>query len=282
MGQAVNNTIPALEALENCPMGVLILSPERKVVWANQAFINTHDTSMEALNGQSEMEVMAVNFSQDPKQPSLLQSQSGKEQRTFAMINHFTSDGFQCRYFADVSETVSLNKICNALKQQLKESLQRDDLTNLLNKRSLLQALSPEVSRSRRYNNPLSLLIIKVQEIKPLLDGVTVVTDQVISSVGHYLRDQMRWVDLIGRTDDDEFSLILPETQKDDAEKLAEKISDHLQSLALSIDSTVKVAVTVACGISGWQKGDDMNLMLERAASALEKAQDKPGAIIVN
>jgi diguanylate cyclase (GGDEF)-like protein len=132
-----------------------------------------------------------------------------------------------------------------------------------------MQSLEPQVSRSRRYGNPLSVIAMEIDSYKTADNVEQPVTDQVLTAVSFYLRDQMRWVDLVGRTQDNEFTLILPETTENDAVKLAHKIKARIQSLSLPDSPETTISVHAKFGISSWGKGDDTTMLLRKCKESM-------------
>ena len=133
----------------------------------------------------------------------------------------------------------------------------------------MLQNLDPLVSRSRRYNNPLSVVVLSVAG---LADYNTLPTgpdaQQVLLAVGHLLKDQLRWADIISRSLSNEFVIVLPETSTEAAQKLIDKIRAHLVSLVIPGAPEKSYAIDARFGLAGWQKGDDAQQLLQRGYSA--------------
>jgi len=258
----------ATTALEMSPVGVLVFDKKDVIQWTNPTmceFLGVPSTEIINLTLIELNSRYLDGFSDHPdlwKVSNLVDRQN----RWLVTVDNPKTDSNDntIRYFSDVSEIIKLQTETRNLKDQLDNISTADTLTGLLNKRSLMQALEPQVSRSRRYNNPLSVIVMKIDNFKTQSENVTPVTDQVLTSVSFYLRDQMRWVDLVGRTGDSEFTLILPETSKDDAKKLAAKIETRLQNLSLPESPNILITVNATLGIAGWEKGDDTTMLLKR------------------
>jgi diguanylate cyclase (GGDEF)-like protein len=99
------------------------------------------------------------------------------------------------------------------------------------------------------------------------------VSQDVILAVSRYLRDRLRWVDLIARWSNDQFMLILPETTLEDAAKLLNKIKSDFAETGLP-DSLEHLAVGLHIGIAEWQKGNDGRLLMKRTMEALAEAKE--------
>ncbi|MDH5729858.1 MAG: GGDEF domain-containing protein, partial [Gammaproteobacteria bacterium] len=184
-------------------------------------------------------------------------------------------------YFIDVSETIDLSKQNQDLEAQLADNIPTDKLTGLLNRKSLLNALERQVSRSRRYSNPLSVIIVRLHHWQASHDDSAATINDALTAIAFDLRDQMRWVDLIGRTDDQEFTLILPETASDDASHLAEKIRKRLLDLSHPDKPEMQLKISLKAGVTSWRKGDDIRLLYARALEAAESAEQEENKNII-
>ena len=112
--------------------------------------------------------------------------------------------------------------------------------------------LEPEVSRSRRYANPLSCIALRFigDTIKHHLDVVA-----------KRLKGQLRWVDLLGEYNEDSLLIVLPETTSEAAEALRAKLEFAvLEALACS-----SASVEVCLGCSAWQRGESAQQLVQRA-----------------
>ncbi len=169
----------------------------------------------------------------------------------------------------DSNELELLREENRRLKRQVEELSITDELTGMSNRRALQRALETQVTRSRRYHNPLSIVLVEVALGDPSVEP----GDEVILAVSRFLSERLRWVDMIARWEGRQFVLVLPETGIEDGQRLLHKIRQGFGESALSTqfsDSHILLYV----GLAEWQKGDDARLLLQRAMEALagEKA----------
>jgi diguanylate cyclase (GGDEF)-like protein len=264
----------ANQALNMSPVGTLLFNSENKVIWVNQAMHEFLNAKTEDLLGLSFTELSTKYLDGFSEHPDLWKVSSSTSEQSRWLISldspeNKTSSDQNIRYYVDVTEIMKLKTECRNLKDQIDNNSTSDLLTGLLNNRSLLQSLEPQVSRSRRYGNPLSVIVMQINDFQTQNKNVTPVTDQVLTAVSFYLRDQMRWVDLVGRTNDQEFTLILPETSKADAQALAVKINNRLANLSLPDSPEVSATVNATYGVEEWTKGDDSSMLLKKARNNL-------------
>jgi diguanylate cyclase (GGDEF)-like protein len=117
--------------------------------------------------------------------------------------------------------------------EQMRFLADHDPLTNLLNRRSFVQHLDAEVARSRRYNRPLALVILDLDELKTVNDTQGhAAGDEALKRVADALRAMIRTGDNAFRIGGDEFAVLLAEANEQEAAAAAERIADALQLAA--------------------------------------------------
>jgi len=170
----------------------------------------------------------------------------------------------------DASNVQRLVQEREELQDVIREIKAMDEITGMLNRRGLYNVLEPQVSRSRRYGNNLSVLIAHVANYAALADKLNAEQQaEVILACSHMLKDQVRWADTIGRLDENEFLLILPET----TEAATDKLKDMLQQRFITIqtDDMKKLDLTLEMdfGLAQWRKGWDVGLMMQHARNLM-------------
>jgi two-component system cell cycle response regulator len=157
------------------------------------------------------------------------------------------------------------------------EALARTDpLTQLLNRRALLQQLATEVERTRRYNAPLSILMIDVDEFKDVNDTHGhLAGDQVLVEVALLLARTARSVDSVARYGGDEFVIAVPETGEAGAIAFAERLRDKIQAHAFDIGKGEPLKLTVSIGVADFPeaKVETAEDLLDCADQALYRAK---------
>lgn len=146
-----------------------------------------------------------------------------------------------------------------------------DELTGLPNRRAISQALELQISRSRRYGNPLAVVLVHLGVAEEQVELLHDSADQLVLGVSRFLRDRLRWVDQIGRWEDNLFLLVLPETSREHAQHLTDKIHDELEGLRLPAPLET-LRPHLGFGIATWDKGDDLRTLLRDASRELADA----------
>lgn len=151
-----------------------------------------------------------------------------------------------------------------------------DSLTALPNRRFLEERLFEEVERSKRYNTPLSFLLIDIDHFKHYNDvyGHTN-ADTVLVKIAQILRRSVRTIDMPARFAGDEFCLVLPETDISAAERIAERIRRTVSETEFLAESGAAMDnATLSIGVSSFNPSRQSPLaIIETADRALYKAK---------
>ena len=134
------------------------------------------------------------------------------------------------RYFDEIAAAVSIGfKQLISHKKIHKEAI-TDGMTELYNHRFFMNQLSKEMERSRRYQNPLTLLMIDIDHFKHYNDtNGHVAGDTILKSVASIFRNTVRRSDFVTRYGGEEFAILLPETPLQNAKLVAEKIRNSIE-----------------------------------------------------
>jgi diguanylate cyclase (GGDEF)-like protein len=125
-----------------------------------------------------------------------------------------------------------------------------DGLTGAYNKRYLDETLDREVARSRRYGRDLSLVLLDLDHFKEVNDAHGHLGgDAVLSAVCHAIAAEIREEDVLARYGGEEFVVLLPETDREHALLLAEKLRAIVAAQEVAVDDGL-VTVTVSLGVA--------------------------------
>jgi len=151
-----------------------------------------------------------------------------------------------------------------------------DPLTGLPNRRYLSDRLFEEVERSKRYDTPLSFMIIDVDHFKSYNDiyGHTN-ADIVLIQTAQLLRSLIRAIDMSARFAGDEFCIILPETEPETALQVAERLRRAVGETEYRAENGEPMGrVTLSIGISSFSPTRQSPLaVIEAADRALYQAK---------
>ncbi|BBD10069.1 sensor domain-containing diguanylate cyclase [Desulfovibrio ferrophilus] len=145
-----------------------------------------------------------------------------------------------------------------------------DPLTGVCNRRKFMDELDTEISRAARYGNPLSLIMIDIDNFKNVNDTMGhQAGDVALVELACLLKDNIRSMDLLARYGGEEFALIIPETDLEGANCVASKLCSIVDSTQFAIVPDM----TCSLGVSSFSKDDSVHSLIERADQALYKAK---------
>jgi diguanylate cyclase (GGDEF)-like protein len=153
-----------------------------------------------------------------------------------------------------------------------------DPLTGLPNRRYLQDRLFEEVERSKRYNTPLSFMIIDVDRFKSYNDNYGHTNaDRVLVKTAQLLRASIRAIDMSARFAGDEFCIVLPETELSDAARIAERLRIAICDTEYRTQQgDLMGRVTISTGISSFSGSRQTPLaIMETADRALYQAKTR-------
>jgi diguanylate cyclase (GGDEF)-like protein len=161
-------------------------------------------------------------------------------------------------------------------KSKMRELAATDGLTGLYNHKRICDLLRDEMRRAERYNRPLSVLMVDVDSFKSFSDSYGHQSgDQLLKSVAQLLRSGVRGVDRLGRYGGEEFIIVMPETHKDDAYQLAERIRSKVEENAYIIVAGEEIHRTISVGVASFpEDGLNPTEVVSRADEALYRAKD--------
>ncbi len=152
-----------------------------------------------------------------------------------------------------------------------------DKLTQLWDRRSAVKRLEEENSRAKRYNRPLSVLLIDIDHFTEVNRKYgREMGDIILQKIASLMKHKLRKVDISGRYDDDEFILILPETPMEKASRVAQRLLEKV-SKHMFICKGESFHVTLSIGVSWFPRfgREKVEELLSSAGKALSQAKIK-------
>ena len=146
-----------------------------------------------------------------------------------------------------------------------------DKLTNINNRRKIEELLQHELNRDERFSHTFGLAILDIDYFKKVNDTFGHQTgDKVLQEIATLLTDNLRKTDFVGRFGGEEFIIICPESNKDEAISLMELIRKEIEKYTFK-DIGKK---TVSFGLTLSKEGDTIESILKRADKALYEAKN--------
>ena len=169
--------------------------------------------------------------------------------------------------------------------EKLKKLSITDGLTKLYNSRHFYSQIKTEIDRSVRYDHPLSLLILDIDHFKNYNDRYGHLEgDKVLVRLGQVIKLLLRKMDSAYRYGGEEFTIILPETESDEAQTVAERIRKAVKAIVFIPRPGDEISISVSVGMTAYEPPEDLSTFIQRADKALygSKAagRDKVSALI--
>lgn len=166
----------------------------------------------------------------------------------------------------------------NRFALELQKIAAVDELTGVFNRREANRLLRQEFTRSRRYGNPMSIMLLDIDHFKSVNDTYGhQIGDEVLKWFAEKLRESVRNVDVPARFGSEEFLVILPET--DDAgaltiaERTRQKIAENPFVKCQENGQTLEIPITASLGVAGIHEVDSEAEMVKAADKFLYQAK---------
>jgi diguanylate cyclase (GGDEF)-like protein len=160
------------------------------------------------------------------------------------------------------------------LEDELRVLASTDHLTGALNRRAFQLEFRSELERCRRYAIPLSLIMLDLDHFKRVNDTHGhQAGDAVLRETSSRIRSALRDSDIFGRLGGEEFALLLPHTELDQAAGVADRLRRAIAEEPVDVGSAL-VPVTTSVGITAFRPpADPVDEMMRRADEALYTAK---------
>jgi len=168
-------------------------------------------------------------------------------------------------------------------EQKLKESEERfkymsitDQLTGLYNRRHMLDVAEKEIHMSRKTGLPLSILLMDVDDFKIFNDTYGhAAGDVVLQSIGTIIKETIREKDKAFRYGGEEFMVILPETNGQQAMQVAESIRNTLEAHEYRPHQGNPVHKTISIGVAEFTRNESLEKAIKRADDNMYRCKIK-------
>jgi diguanylate cyclase (GGDEF)-like protein len=185
-------------------------------------------------------------------------------------------------------ELLKANEIIRTQNEQLSEvafRLERlsktDVLTELYNRRYMIEKLAGEVSRFKRNQKLFSMMIADIDDFKKVNDTYGHdCGDYVIKRTAQTLADSARDIDAVGRWGGEEFLMILPETTAEGALVLAERIQKNIRRGVWTYNQ-VQISISLTLGIATFNGETSLEAVIKKADQALYEGKNRGKNCIV-
>ncbi len=174
-----------------------------------------------------------------------------------------------CEHFViSLTDITDIKEKSNLLEYQANH----DILTGLFNRKKFHEIYNKEIRREKRYANNLSIILFDLDHFKLFNDDFGHdIGDMALKAVANISQRVIREQDTLVRWGGEEFIVLLPETNIEGANAVAQKMRKEIEAFR---DDELPRNITASFGITCFIEGDDSNTFVKRVDTALYKAKD--------
>ena len=185
----------------------------------------------------------------------------------------FTEPERELFHYLAGQASVSLENV--GLHEAVERQAVTDDLTGLANRRAFDETITTEVERSRRFEQPVALVMVDIDDFKLVNDRHGhLLGDEVLKQVADVLRASGREIDEPARYGGEELAMVLPGTDLEGAYNLAERIREGIADLSIPLPGGEELRVTASLGAAVRPgSADDVTGLVRAADQALYEAK---------
>lgn len=274
--------------LDTYPQGIIFLDEDGRIRYANQAMQSMvcketlHGRHFDSLLSSGGREnTLSALFHNTSTQASGLKSEvvlnlsDGKELPVEINFNLLDDQGKKLIFcvISDISERTILQE------QLLKQAI-TDPLTGIFNRRHFDERLAKEFKRSSRYNRTFSTIIIDIDSFKQANDlfghGFG---DEMLIAATNVFKSILRDDDSVYRYGGDEFAMLLPETSKEGAIEVSERLKEGFAKFVSGIEKRIKLSLSV--GVASYpEDGVDEKLLIGMADKRMYQSKGRGGNMV--
>lgn len=161
------------------------------------------------------------------------------------------------------------------IESVLQQTALTDYLTQLPNRRAMIQILDNEAARFERSAHPFSLVLLDIDHFKAINDSCGHDGgDEILVSIAETMRGWVREKDVLGRWGGEEFLILLSDTTVDSATEQAERLRAAIEKQTFSIQNST-TRITASLGVAGYQKDTGIDNCIKNADIALYRAKEQ-------
>jgi diguanylate cyclase (GGDEF)-like protein len=174
------------------------------------------------------------------------------------------------RFCSHIALTIEKIRLFNEIKML---SI-HDGLTGVFNHAYAIKEVDSEIERAKRYNVDFSLILLDVDNFKEVNDSYGhLAGDFVLKSMAGLIEKTLRAIDIVGRYGGEEFIIILPQTDLENACIASERLRQAVEATTFSYDENM-IHITISLGVTTYRSGRNTQGLVKIADDNLYKAKN--------
>ncbi|WP_370979101.1 diguanylate cyclase domain-containing protein [Agaribacterium sp. ZY112] len=282
--------------LNASPVGMLLVDSSMHIAFSNQRIHDMLGWSKTELQGQSILLMIPPRFHERHQgyEQAYLSKPSAKGMQFDRDVLACAKDGtehpveislypieleagsYTLLGVLDVSDKLRIEAV-EALNERLSESASRDALTELPNRRAILQSLTRAIAELRRDSETLTVAFLDLDGFKAVNDELGhAAGDQVLKAVAKALTARIRRTDLVGRLGGDEFLLVLHNVQGEvDVRQLGGKLIADIEAIDKWCEHSIHISASIGAVSFGPAVGLNADQVVQIADELMYDAKRK-------
>jgi diguanylate cyclase (GGDEF)-like protein len=172
--------------------------------------------------------------------------------------------------------STALGLVISRMITRIKKLSQEDPLTNTFNRRYINEVAEEEIDKVRKNNTPLSVVLLDIDHFKKVNDVYGhAAGDAALIACVNVIKANIRSTDYLARLGGEEFCILLPNTDTDNAQTLAERIRANIEAQPVLWEDKV-ISITASFGITSFQSSikNEWSNLLNKADIAMYQAKN--------
>lgn len=267
------------QVVENLRDGVTVLNAKGQIIDANLKALHILSMDRADLGSRRIDEIVTTMPLNDLNERQRASVEISLNERAFevssSIVDSTSPDSEVVLVFRDVTLRRENERELRRMKNALETMAHTDALTKLNNRWVFMERLQEEVERVRRHGSTLSVLLFDLDFFKKVNDTHGhEAGDRVLKTVADVAMQIKRLTDVAARLGGEEFAILLPETQREGALHLAQRLRAAIEAADTVTDSGAPLKVTASVGVATITRtSKELEGILKQADTALYEAK---------